>query len=360
MKGEILTKVFYRKGKTWFNGDSYLYNTHFDKNKHQVYYDNMGMCTTNEDYIEEKQIPVYTFEKVDMSKYLTQDDAEIMAYEWGYDTNFEYETPLAQYDITIDEFFANKGLLFIHCDEEWKAKILARVFDDKGEKWGDGKSYLDTTKYNTYRKKSCYSNYGGIANISDFHTNIIYSFDKVDLSPYLSQMDWEEIVYHYNQKIEESRKLADENKDTKPRKKRGHKYKITVDEFWEDKYADREITTPNGKLIVRDKVIKVIHCDKRWKADILTSVFSKMGKKWSSGDSYFYSQYHQHKDQTCYDNMGDFCTKSWYEDMAKRTSVEIYPFNQVDLSKYLSPYQIETIRKSGRFDPIVNAQEMGE
>jgi hypothetical protein len=146
----------------------------------------MGMCTTDENYIEEKQIPVYSFEKVDMSKYLTQDDAEIMAYEFGYDTNFEYETPLTQYDITIDEFFANKGLLFIHCDEEWKAKILTRVFDGKGEKWGDGNSYLDTTKYNAYRKKSCYSNYGGIANVSDLHTNAIYPFDKVDFSKYLT------------------------------------------------------------------------------------------------------------------------------------------------------------------------------
>ncbi len=92
------------------------------------------------------------------------------------------------------------------------------------------------------------------------------------------------------------------------------KYKITIDEFFasEEKLA---IATPTEE-----------------QAKILCKVFDKMGKKWSSGDSYLSKNcWNDERENTAYTNKGAYDSRRYYE----REDTPIYDFEDVDMEKYL-------------------------
>ena len=87
--------------------------------------------------------------------------------------------------------------------------------------------------------------------------------------------------------------------------------KITLKEFWD--LADKGFNA-------------VIHCDTEEKAKKLLTEFDKMGKCWSSGNSYKEaSRWEDYKDRTCFSNRGGFSPKNYYEN----ANYTIYEFEDV-------------------------------
>lgn len=102
----------------------------------------------------------------------------------------------------------------------------------------------------------------------------------------------------------------------------------------------------------------VIHCDTEEKANILLKAFDKMGKKWCDGSSYLkYNSWGDYKEETCYSNEGEFCSKGFYLSM----NLKVYEFEDVELGgrtmndnvkkifKMLGvePYEVFKIKDSG-------------
>jgi hypothetical protein len=170
---------------------------------------------------------------------------------------------------------------------------------------------------------------------------VIYPFDQVDLSKYLTQEQVEEIrnklgfdPLQNNQSVQTQsvQDLATQNKNTQNVQntqkqnvqntqdqnvsKQRIDYKITIDEFWEEDN------------------LAVIHCDEEWKADILMKVFDRMGKVWDSGEDYTQdNRFESHKSNTCYSNSNSCGSYQAYEECY---DCQIIDFSKVDLSKYLT------------------------
>ena len=107
-------------------------------------------------------------------------------------------------------------------------------------------------------------------------------------------------------------------------------YYLTIDDFW-DAHEKGEIFS--------------IHTDQEWKANILTNVFRRMGKSWANGNSYKDMSYEDYYEKTCYTNMGFFGDLSG---KGKR----VLKFENIDLSKYLLPNEIDEIKEKLGVDPM--------
>lgn len=86
--------------------------------------------------------------------------------------------------ITLKDFLtlADKGIkAAIHCDTEEKAKKLLTEFDKMGERWFTYDSYEVDTRWEDYKKETCYSNCGGVAH-KDWYEDegyAIYEFEDI-------------------------------------------------------------------------------------------------------------------------------------------------------------------------------------
>lgn len=86
--------------------------------------------------------------------------------------------------------------------------------------------------------------------------------------------------------------------------------KITLNEFW---------NSPE---------LCAIHCKTKKGAIKLLTAFDKMGKKWCDGSSYLkYNSWGAYKEETCYSNKGEFCSKGFY----LGTIYRVYEFEEVEL-----------------------------
>ncbi len=85
--------------------------------------------------------------------------------------------------ITLEDFWYSTRKLAIHCKTEEEANELSKAFDKIGERWLNGKSYLETNFWNEYRENTCYDNMNKFAFIKWYkkHYYKIYEFDEVDL-----------------------------------------------------------------------------------------------------------------------------------------------------------------------------------
>ena len=94
----------------------------------------------------------------------------------------------------LKEFWKSKKGIAIHCDTEEKAEKLCKAFDQMGQKWNTGCSYLENDLWHYYETESCYTNrniyssksfYEGFdyriipfEEIEDFQTNEIHLTKK--------------------------------------------------------------------------------------------------------------------------------------------------------------------------------------
>ena len=92
--------------------------------------------------------------------------------------------------ITVDEFW-NGNNICIHCNEEWKANILLRVFARMGKTWRNGLSYTAVNYWALLGDKICYKNEGTCLSLADCEKTYcgVYEFEEVDLSKYLSRQE---------------------------------------------------------------------------------------------------------------------------------------------------------------------------
>ena len=80
---------------------------------------------------------------------------------------------------------------------------------------------------------------------------------------------------------------------------------------------------------------------------MLCSVFDKMGKKWSNGDSYLSnSEYNCCSNESCY---GNSRTVMSLYDLSGSNCDGVYQFESVDLSKYLSPEDLLKIKNNVQY-----------
>lgn len=97
-------------------------------------------------------------------------------------------------------------------------------------------------------------------------------------------------------------------KEIEERLKNMKNNKITLEEFWNSK----------EKL--------AIHCDTEEKANKLLKAFDKLGKKWTSGDSYLaWNCWKGYEKYTCYSNDNGYALINWY----KENDYKIYEFEDV-------------------------------
>lgn len=62
--------------------------------------------------------------------------------------------------MTLEEFFGSKKKLAIHCKTKEQSKILLKAFDEMGETWSSGDSYLKDNNWEIYSAETCYDNKG--------------------------------------------------------------------------------------------------------------------------------------------------------------------------------------------------------
>jgi len=109
-------------------------------------------------------------------------------------------------------------------------------------------------------------------------------------------------------------------------------FKIDVDEFWKSE----------ANLAIR--------CKEEWQANILTYAFHRMGRTWQTGKPYNVDNcWSYNKADTCYTNYGLFGPQN-------KVVGNIYSFEDVDLSRYLTPEEIVQIQKlmpGTHYDDIV-------
>jgi hypothetical protein len=73
-----------------------------------------------------------------------------------------------------------------------------------------------------------------------------------------------------------------------------------------------------------------------------------MGKSWINGDSYKDMKYEHYYEKTCYTNMGFFGDLDYLLGTGKR----VLKFENIDLSKYLLPNEIDEIKEKLGIDPM--------
>ena len=101
------------------------------------------------------------------------------------------------------------------------------------------------------------------------------------------------------------KQLQEEIEESQPKK-----HKITLKEFWE---SDKELA---------------IGCNTEEKANRLLEAFDRLGKMWSSGNSYLeYNCYTGYGESTYYTNTGMYCDKN----IARDSTCHIYELEDVDL-----------------------------
>lgn len=84
------------------------------------------------------------------------------------------------YKITIEEFFASKDKLSIHCETEEEANTLLTVFRRMYKTWSSGDAYVGDNKWGIYKEATCYSNQGTFGGTSSYHQSTLYKFSEVD------------------------------------------------------------------------------------------------------------------------------------------------------------------------------------
>ena len=281
-QAKILCRVFDKMGKKWCDGKSYLDGTNWNNHKEETAYSNDGEYCTSSVFVRVTGTPVYSFDEVDMEKYL---DEESVKEE---PVKIDESEPVkdSRYKITIDEFFAVDKELAIATPTFKQAKALCKVFDKMGKKWSNGESYLWVINWNANREETAYSNrgtYGSSGSYSAMKRTPVYNFDEVDMEKYLDE------------EVEDSR------------------YKITIDEFFA---SDKElaIATPTLK-----------------QARTLMKVFDKMGKLWYKGKSFANTTWPNNRENTAYSNQSHYSSSSSY----LKQRVPVYDFDEVDMEKYL-------------------------
>ena len=251
--------------------------------------------------------------------------------------------------ISIDDLFGCGQVCAISCDTEDKAKLLLEVFNKMGKIWKDGSRYTQNNNFDRYKSNTCYNcATGQFSRLSYYEDNcyVIYPFDQVDLSKYLTQEQVEEIrnklgfdPLQNNQVVQtqsvqssvtqnnqgnNTQKQNVQNTQSQNVKTPSVSYDITADGFWQ--------SISHGKKLA-------IHCDEEWKAKVLIEVFKRMFAYNPEEARDFYENYKRYGSQTCYSNDRSFSPKDWFEG----EGVPVYPFEKVDLSKYLTQKDVNTI-----------------
>ena len=185
-QAKILCRVFDKMGKKWCDGKSYLDGTNWNNHKEETAYSNDGEYCTSSVFVRVTGTPVYSFDEVDMEKYL--DEEPVKTSEEIKPKAIETEAPKdSRYKITIDEFFASDKELAIATPTFKQAKALCKVFDKMGKKWNSGESYLWVINWSANQEETAYSNrgtYGSSGSYSAMKRTPVYDFDEVDMEKY--------------------------------------------------------------------------------------------------------------------------------------------------------------------------------
>jgi hypothetical protein len=170
---------------------------------------------------------------------------------------------------------------------------------------------------------------------------------------------------------------------------------------------NEELRTPKYQMTVDDffkphpfKMLRVVVCDESWQYDIVTKVFTRMGKNKRSGFKYRYNDgtdgtdnaldddwrawrlCSRDEESCCLDNFGGWGNKRaykyppkyLYEEYSDRSHpdysvygmivndgrwkpTDFYEFYDIDFSMYLTPDEMDTIQSKGGIDVMSNAKE---
>ncbi len=174
-----LCKAFYKLGKKWSNGASYL-NTDYNEYKEDTCYDNKGKYGEIEKSYLEDNIRVYEFDEVNLEIY------KIITLKEFWNSKEELAIHVRnkeQANKLCEDFFNTRKLLVIHVSSEKEAKALCEAMDRMGKSWKGGKSCVEDTKYERFKEETCYTNTMQFCDKATFE-NLgynIYELEDVDL-----------------------------------------------------------------------------------------------------------------------------------------------------------------------------------
>ena len=103
--------------------------------------------------------------------------------------------------MTLQEFFAYKGKIVIHCPEYTQAKLLLSEFDALGKTWVNKQRYITYDNWEDYGDETCYTNDGHYSGLSYFRSEgytIILS-DAIDIMPNDTQLTTDGLLSKFNE-----------------------------------------------------------------------------------------------------------------------------------------------------------------
>ena len=259
--------------------------------------------------------------------------------------------------ITLEEFFArtDKVVLNIPTQEEFSA--LMKIFKDLGITTNSGREFKEGMwkKYEHLTIISSDRKIGAGVEIAKYHGYEVIEFKDLDLSKYL-----------HTKEVSESgvEELPNKNKEI-PKKeisvvKSEVGKSIPIEELDEYYIDNSTLKAPNYKITIDsfwgEKGYKciAIRCNEQLQSEILRKVFDKMGETWCDGDKYTkVNWFKKYGEDTCYANNNKFESYQYYTEKGW----SIYEFSEVDLSKYLTPYQVYEIKSKLGFNPLQKLQD---
>ena len=295
----------------------------------------------NEEYYGElhnRDIYPISFNKFNVLPYLTYDHIKRFYKECGVDIWVGKKKIVLPKKSRKSLYKAIKDNDIVNVREKWQADALRNVLlfryaDYWKDRNIDNNMFLDSDR-NTwpYGPYTCFNlSDGSIVDIRNMLCDIT-DFENLDVIDYLTydelkNLDQEKVLS--NQSVDGDK----ENNEIPKVQLNKPSYYLTIDDFW-DAHEKGEIFS--------------IHTDQEWKANILTNVFRRMGKYWVNGDSYKDMKYERYYEKTCYSN---YCCVGELDGWLG-TGKRVFKFENIDLSKYLLPNEIDEIKEKLGVDPM--------
>lgn len=81
-----------------------------------------------------------------------------------------------------DEFKNTENKIAVHCKTEEEAENFCKRMHEHGMKWRTGKSYMEKTNYERYKRETCYVGYGMFSSYRDYNSE---GYEILEWSDYM-------------------------------------------------------------------------------------------------------------------------------------------------------------------------------
>jgi hypothetical protein len=187
-QADVLMYVFNKMGKKWNSGEPYSVGKSYwlgkSEEPEERCYSNDGFQGEEQDFDKRiSHIRYFGYDFDDVNYGVVASDEEIIAALCKD----------AEFAMSVEDFWHTEAEICIHCPEEWQANILTKVFDRMGRMTRGQNTYTEGTDWESFEEEAVYDNKGYYGERYFYGSAIVYHFEDVDLSKYLSDEEIKEI-----------------------------------------------------------------------------------------------------------------------------------------------------------------------